>query len=71
MGQQDIMNFLKKFGFGDTETIANFLEISKPSVRIATAKLIKNGDIGFKEVKFGNNRKYVYRDLTIQGLKNE
>ena len=45
MGQQDVINFLKKFGFGDTETIANFLEISKPSVRTATAKLIKNGDI--------------------------
>ena len=69
MSQQDIIKYLRKFGFGDTEEIAKWLGISKTSVRVATAKLIKNGDIGFKEVKFGNNRKYVYRDLTIQEIK--
>ena len=70
MSQQEVIKYLKKKGFGDTESIAEFLGISKPSVRTSAKKLIKNGDIGVKEVKFdGNHRKFIYHDLTIQGLK--
>jgi len=69
MSQQDIIKYLRKFGFGDTEEIAKWLGISKTSVRVATAKLIKNGDIGFNEEKFDNHRKFIYCDFTFQGLK--